>query len=365
MISFELTEEQSVVREAMHEFAEQVLRPAAREADEASTLPDDVLAQVQELGLVSTQLPEAHGGGGEARSPLTNAILLEELAWGDAAFTVAALAPAAVAFAIADQGTEAQQAELLPKFCGEKFHAAALALVEPGPLFDASRLRTVAEPKGEDGFVISGAKSFVPLGDRAEHFLVVARNNGGRDAFIVPRDAAGLTVSETEKNLGLKALPTASLELERVEVPASARLGGAEGCDVQRIVDRARVAKAAVLTGISRAVLDYCIPYAKERRAFDQAIAQKQAIAFRIADMQIEVESQRWLTWQAAADLEYDRNATRAAHFANAYGEDKSMWIADNGVQVLGGHGFIREHPVELWYRNARTLGVLEGLLSV
>lgn len=365
MISFELTEEQSVVREAMHEFAEQVLRPAAREADETSTLPDDVLAQVQELGLVSTQLPEAQGGGGEARSPLTNVILLEELAWGDAAFTVAALAPAPVAFAIADQGTEAQKAEWLPKFCGEKFHAAALALVEPVPLFDPNRLRTVAEPKGEDGFVLSGAKSFVPLGDRAEEFLVVARNNGGRDAFIVPRDAAGLTISENELNLGVKALPTASLELERVEVPASARLGGAEGCDVQRIIDRARVAKAAVLAGLSRAVLDYCIPYAKERRAFDQAIAQKQAIAFRISDMKIEVESQRWLAWKAAADVEYDRDATRASHHANAYAEEKSMWIADNGVQVLGGHGFIREHPVELWYRNARTLGVLEGLLSV
>jgi alkylation response protein AidB-like acyl-CoA dehydrogenase len=365
VISFELTEEQQVVREAMHEFAEQVMRPAAREADEASALPEDVLGQLHELGLVSTQLPEAHGGGGETRSPLTNALLLEELAWGDAALALAALAPAAFAFAVADQGTDAQRTEWLPRFCGEEFHAAAIALVEPSPLFDPDRLRTVAEPKGDDGFVLSGAKSCVPLGDRAEEFLVIARNNGGRDAFIVPRDAAGLSISEPEKNLGLKALPTATLEIERVEVPASARLGGAEGCDVQRILDRARVAKAAALTGLSRAVVDYCIPYAKDRRAFDQAIAQKQAIAFRISDMQIETESQRWLTWKAAADLEHGRDATRSAHHANSYAAEKAMWIADNGVQVLGGHGFIREHLVELWYRNARMLGVLEGTLSL
>lgn len=365
MISFEPNEEQGVVREAMHEFAEQALRPAARDADEASALPDDVTAQMHELGLVSTQLPEQFGGGGEDRSPLTNAILLEELAWGDAALAIAALAPAAFAFAVADHGTDAQQAEWLPRFCTDKPHAAALALVEPSPLFDPNRLRTVAEPKGDDGFVLSGAKSFVPLGDRAEEFLVIARNNGSRDAFIVPRNAAGLSISEPEKNLGLKALPTATLELERVEVPAEARLGGAEGCDVQRLIDRARVAKAAVLTGISKAVLDYCVPYAKERRAFDQAIAQKQSIAFRISDMQIETDCQRWLTWKAAADLENGRPATRSAHHANAYTAEKTMWISDNGVQVLGGHGFIREHLVELWYRNARTLGVLEGTLSV
>jgi alkylation response protein AidB-like acyl-CoA dehydrogenase len=223
----------------------------------------------------------------------------------------------------------------------------------------------VAEPKGANAFVLSGAKSFVPLGDRASHFLVVARNNGGRDAFIVPRDAEGLRVSEPEKNMGMKALPCATLELERVEVPASARLGGGGGCDVQRIVDHSRVALAALATGLSRAVLEYCVPYAKDRHAFGQAIAQKQAIAFRLADMHIETESQRWLTWRAASQLEQGCGATRAAHHARVYSGQQAMWIADNGVQVLGGHGFIREHPVELWYRHARTLTVLEGTVAV
>ena len=365
MISFKTSEEQDVVREAMHEFAERAVRPLAREADEASQVPDEFFARSWELGLVATQLPESVGGGGEARSPVTNALVLEELAWGDATLALAALAPAAFAFAVADQGSDEQKRAHLPAFCGDAFQAASLALVEPGALFDPALLRTRAEPKGESGFVLSGAKSFVPLADRASHFLVIARNNGGRGAFIVPREAEGLRISDPEKNLGLRALPTATLHLDRVEVPASARLGGAAGCDVQRIVDAGRTALAAVQVGLSRAVLDYAVPYARDRRAFGQAIGQKQAIAFRLADMHIETEAQRWLVWKAASQLEQGLCATRAAHHARVYAAQQSTWIADQGVQVLGGHGFIREHPVEMWYRNARTLGVLEGTLSV
>ncbi len=364
MISFQPTEEQEVAREAMREFAEAAMRPLARECDEASKLPEEFLAQSWELGLVSTQLPEETGGGGEERSPLTNAIVFEELGWGDAPLALAALAPAAFAFAVADQGSEAQKREYLPLFGGEGYHAAALAVTEPGPTFDAGAPDCVAEARGA-GFALSGAKCLVPMGDRASHFLVVARFGPGREAFIVPRDAAGLTIHAPEKHLGLRALPTATLELERVELPAQARLGGDAGCDVQRIVDHARVGLAAAMTGLSRAVLEYAVPYAKDREAFGQAIAQKQAIAFRLADMHIETDSMRWLTWKAASQLEAGRSATRAAHFARDYAAEHCMWIADNGVQVLGGHGFIREHPVEMWYRNARILSVLEGALSV
>jgi alkylation response protein AidB-like acyl-CoA dehydrogenase len=119
------------------------------------------------------------------------------------------------------------------------------------------------------------------------------------------------------------------------------------------------------MTGVSRAVLEYAVPYAKEREAFDQAIAQKQGIAFKLADMHIETEATRWLVWKAASKLEQGLDATRSAHFARDYASEQSMWIADEGVQVLGGHGFIRDHPVEMWFRNARTLGVLEGTVSI
>lgn len=364
MISFGPTEEQEMVRDAMRDFAEQAVRPIARDCDEASEIPADFLQSVWDLGLTSTQLPAAYGGGGEERSCVTNAMVLEELAFGDATLAAAAIAPSGFANAIADHGSEAQKKALLPLFCGEKFHAASLAVVEPGPVFDASRPRTVAEPK-DDTFVLSGAKTLVPLGDRASHFLVTARNGECLDAFVVPRDAEGLTISQPELNLGLKGLITVGLELERVEIPRDARLGEEAGADVRRILDCSRIALSALMLGVSRAVLDYCVPYAKDRVAFDEPIAKKQAIAFRLSDMHIEQEAMRLMVWKAASQLEKGQDVSRAAHLTRGYCAEKSLWVTDNGIQTLGGHGFIREHPVEMWFRNARTLGVLEGLIAV
>jgi alkylation response protein AidB-like acyl-CoA dehydrogenase len=370
VISFEPTEEQDVAREAMREFAAKSMRPRARECDEAEQLPDAFLQEAWELGLTATHLPEAVGGLG-ARSPVTNAIVLEELAFGDAALALAAAAPSLFALPVVDQGTEEQKQRWLPAFAGDAFPAATLALVEPSPVFDVTRLRTIAEPKG-DRFVLSGAKCFVPLGDRAERFLVVARNRSAAgeglaalDAFVVPRDAKGVRVGAREQHLGLRALPTAALELDRVEVPAADRLGGEAGINARRLLNQSRTALAAVMLGVARAVKEYAIPYAKDRVAFDQAIAQKQAIAFMLSDMAIETDATRWLVWKAASQLEQGLDATRAAHHARGYAAEQCMKIADHGVQVLGGHGFIREHPVEMWYRNARTLGVLEGLAAV
>ncbi len=364
MISFAPTEDQEVARETMRQFAAQVLRPAARECDEASAISDALLAQTWELGLIATQIPESYGGFGAARSPVTSALVLEELAHGDAALAVAAMAPSLFAYAVLDQGSEEQRQQYLPLFCGERYHAASLAWAEPTPSFDALQPRTKAVRKGK-GFVLSGTKCFVPMGDRAAHFLVTARNDDGLDAFLVPRDAPGLSVTAPEKNLGLRALPTARLQLDGVEVADSDRLGGAARADLRRLLNHGRVALGAILNGLSRAVLDYCVPYAKERVAFDEPIAQKQSIAFRLAEMHIENECTRWLVWKAAGQLERGLDATKSAQFAHSYAAEKAMWIADNGVQVLGGHGFIREHPVEMWYRNARTLGVLESAACV
>jgi len=364
VISFGMTEEQEMVRDAMREFAADAIRPIARECDEASAIPDEFLQTAWTLGLTSTQIPESHGGAGEARSLVTNAILLEELAFGDASLALAALAPSLFANAILDHGTDEQRQTLLPRFCGESFTTGSLAVSEPGALCDASRPRALAEMKG-DRFVLSGHKNLVALGDRASHFLCTARLGDDLAAFIVPRDAAGLRIGEPEKNMGLRAFTTTTLELERVEVDAEALLGGTAGADVQAILNASRTGLAAVMLGVSRAVLEYCVPYTKDRVAFDEPIAKKQAIAFRLADMQIEQQAMRMLVWQAASLLEHGEDATKAAWQARSYAAEKSMWIADNGVQVLGGHGFIREHPVEMWFRNARMLGVVDGLVTL
>jgi alkylation response protein AidB-like acyl-CoA dehydrogenase len=203
------------------------------------------------------------------------------------------------------------------------------------------------------------------MGDTASHFLVTARNGEDLEAFIVAKDAAGLTIGEREKNMGLRALPTVTIELERVEVGAGDRLGGENGADVAAIISNSRAALCAVQVGLARAVLEFCVPYTKERVAFDEPIAKKQSIAFRLADMHIEQHALRMLVWRAASLLEHGEDGTQAAWQARSYAAEKSMWIADNGVQVLGGHGFIREHPVEMWFRNARTLGVLDGTVAL
>jgi alkylation response protein AidB-like acyl-CoA dehydrogenase len=369
MISFGPTEEQSVARDAMREFATKAMRPIARDCDETASVPDAFLQSVWELGLTATQIPEAYGGAGELRSPVTNALVLEELAYGDVSLALAALTPSLFANAIVDLGSEAQKRAYLPLFSGARFHAASLALLEPSPAFDVLGTRTVAEPKG-DGFVLTGRKSFVPLGERASHFLVLARCGAGfgfdaLDAFILPRDARGLTLSPVEKNLGLRALATTGLVLDRVEVPASSRLGDERGIDARRLVSASRAAIAIALTGVARAVSEYCIPYAKERVAFGEPIAKKQAIAFALAEMRIETDAMRHLAWKAASQLEHGLDATKSAQLARDYAAEECMKIADNGVQVLGGHGYIREHPVEMWYRNARTLGVLEGTVTL
>jgi alkylation response protein AidB-like acyl-CoA dehydrogenase len=371
MISFGLTEEQELVRSTLRDFAAEVLRPAAREADESSRLPEGLLDQAWELGLTSTQLPAAVGGGDEPRSPVTNALVLEELGAGDAALGLALTQPSLFAFALADLGTPEQKKRWLPLFTGSRFPAASVAWIEPSPVFDVLALQTQAEPK-HGSFVLTGRKRCVVLGDRAEHFLVIAKNAqsaetgfGALDAFVVPRAAKGLTVTETEKNLGLKAVPTAGLVLDRVEVAAADRLGGEDGIDARRLLALSRTGGAALLLGLARGVMEFTIPYAKDRVAFDEAIAQKQAIAFMLSDMQVETDALRWLVWKAASFLEQGRDATRESVLAWSTAAEQAMKIADNGVQVLGGHGFIREHPVEMWYRHARTLSVLEGVAGI
>ncbi len=370
MISFGPTEEQELVRDTLREFATSEFREAARACDEAGEVPNELLDKAWELGLVSGAIPTEYGGDGTARSPVTNAIILEELGYGCVAFAVAALTPGLFVQPLIDFGTEEQKQEYLPLFTTSKYHAASLALHEPSFAFDVTNLKTVAEVKG-DGYELSGRKRLVPMGDRASHFLVVARG-GSREglddleAFIVPRDAAGLRIGpELEKTMGLRSLPLAQLELDRVAVSEAARLGGADGIDGRRLVNSCRLGSAALALGLSRAVMEFAIPYAKQRVAFGKPIAKKQTIAFMLAEMEIELNSMRWLVWKAASQLEQGLDATRATTLAQTYVNRETMKIADNGVQIFGGHGYIRDYPVEMWYRNARTLTVLDGLYAL
>lgn len=242
--------------------------------------------------------------------------------------------------------------------------------------FDLSVLGTTATPTG-DGFTVSGSKAFVPLADACDELLVYARRadrppastplDGYRavDAFLVDRSLAGVTVGPPEKNMGIKALRSHEITLEQVRVGAEARLGGADGIDFAQLMDRSRVALAALAVGLARGAYDYAREYAKERKAFGVAIAQKQAIAFMLAEMAIEIDASRLLLWQAAWKLDRGEPAMRECYLAKNYAANMALKVADNAVQVLGGHGYIRDHPVELWLRNARGFAAFEGLAIV
>jgi alkylation response protein AidB-like acyl-CoA dehydrogenase len=359
LITFDLSEEQELARRAMRGFAEGELRPIAQKLDRDSTIPVATLDVLWSTGLAQMQGAEDKG-----RCSILNAIVLEELAAGDATLALALAAPVAFAQAIMDHGSSVQRDTLLPLFHGNAFHAAAIALLEPHFGANVSELNTTAIREG-DGWRIEGRKTLVPLAAASSHFLVIAQAEGRRVGFIVDRSAPGMCVEAPVPTVGLRALEMSDVYLDRVLVPASARLGGDAGADIQRIIDSSRAGLAAVMTGLSRGVMEYVIPYAKERVVHGSALARKQSVAFRIADMYINVAATRLMAWRAAFDLGSGRNATRSAQLAYTYAAQQSMLIADEGLQIFGGHGFVREHPIEMWYRNARAVSMLEGVAGV
>ena len=376
MISFELSEDQKLLQETVAAFAIEQIRPLARDADERGEAPESVVARAWKLGLVAGAIPESYGGFGDARSALTGAIVLEELGYGDLSIALHVLAPRLLVYPLLEHGTEDQKKRFLPAFTQAEFRAATAAVVEPSLHFDLSALTTTAIAE-KNGFVLRGRKAFVPLADGSETVLVYARHadrprsenpaEGYRavGAFLVERGAPGLEIGPPEKNMGIKALRSHELTLSDVRVGAECRLGGDRGIDFARLMNCSRVALGALAVGVARAAFDYARDYAKERRAFGVAIAQKQAIAFMLAEMAIEIDATRLLVWKAAWKLDRGEDATREAYLAKHYAANMALKVTDNAVQVLGGHGYIRDHLVELWLRNARGFASFEGMAIV
>jgi acyl-CoA dehydrogenase len=350
-------------------FAVEQIRPAARIADESGLIPSELLAKAWELGLVRGCLPENVGGYGDPRVAVTGAIIAEELAYGDLSFALHALAPRLLAFPLVEMGTDAQRTRYLPPLAADSFVAATAALMEPAFDFDPADMSTMVQHRSDE-YVINGAKCYVPLAMDSEVILTYAASRpdggfGGVEGFLVPRDSPGLKISAREKNMGLKGLATFELTFDQCPVPNENRLGGEHGINFARLLSQSRVAMAAMAVGVARAAFDYSRDYAKERKAFGAPIASKQAIAFMLAEMSIEVDAMRLLAWEAASWLDKGDDAIKQSYQARNYAAAASLMVADNAVQILGGHGYIREHPVEMWLRNARAFGVVDGLAIV
>lgn len=364
MYSFEPTDEQRMLVDAISRYASADLRAQAHDADEESQLPPELVEKGWELGLLQASIPEDYGGFGE-RSAVTNVLALEELAWGDLAGALGVLTPGLFATPIMLAGSEAQKQHYLPAIAEAEWKPYTAAMIEPFFDFDPNEMHTTAKEDGNE-YVLNGEKAYVPYAADAEGLIVYANLDGKTQGFIVSRDAAGLEIVEREKLMGIRAYPLYKLRLENVRIQADDRLGGAAGHDFAPILAASWVGMAALAVGLSRAALEYAVDYAKERDVFGVKVAQKQAIAFMLAEMATEIAAIRLLTWEAAWMLDANKDdAAKQAYLAFTGASDMVMMVTDRAVQVLGGHGYIREHPVEMWMRNGRGIATMTGLAMV
>jgi len=358
-------DEQKMIVETLEDFAEEILRPAAADADAAATYPSDLIARAAELGITAVNIPEDFDGIAAHRSSVTNVLVAEALAYGDMGLALPILAPGGVASALTHWGSADQQATYLKEFAGENVPQACVAIAEPQPLFDPTRLKTTAV-RTPSGYRLDGVKSLVPAAADAELFIVGAQLNGKPALFIVESSAKGLTV-KADPSMGIRGAALGRVELSGVSVPLNARLGEDEATDdnYSEAIALSRLGWAALAVGTSHAVLDYVIPYVKEREAFGEPIARRQAVAFMCANIAIELDGLRLITWRGAARAEQGLPFSREAALAKRLGADKGMQIGLDGVQLLGGHGYTKEHPVERWYRDLRAIGVAEGVVVI
>ena len=356
------TEDQQMMVDVITEFATEVLRPATESAEAANDTSKEVLSQTSEFGLSLINIPESLGGLSAERSAVTGVLVAEALAYGDMGQAVACLAPGAVSTAISLWGTDEQQQTYLEAFTGDDVPHAALVVAEPRVLFDPLELQTTAK-RTADGFVLDGLKSGVVRGTEAELFVVTADLEGtGPSMFLVEAGSAGLSVAE-DPSMGLRAAGLSRLKLENVSVPANALLGTTE--DHREMIRLSRLAWAGLALGAAKATFEYVKDYVKTREAFGEPIAYRQAVAFTVADMAIELEGMRLVTLKAASRADRGSDFAREAALARKLTAEYGMKIGTDGVQMLGGHGFVKEHPVERWYRDLRAIGVMEGAVLV
>lgn len=363
LFDLNLTDDQQMIVDSLRRLAEDQIRPVAAQADESASVPEALHKIVQEIGLNLYAIPEDFGGVAEVQSPLTSVLIAEALAWGDMGIAQAMLSTFSVAQILVQWGDGRQQARYLPDLCQAEPAFAAIAIDEPRPLFSPDQLHTRAR-RTAHGYVLNGLKSAVPLAASADLFVVAAQlENEGPRLFLIERSTPGLAW-RPEPAMGLRPASLGQLALNDVALAPEDLIGGSDTFDYPVFLDRAALMRCALAIGGAQAALDYVIPYCNQREAFGEPISHRQSVAFIIADMAIELESMRLLTWRAASradqGLDFHEQTAQARLICN----EKAMEIGTQAVQLLGGHGFIKEHPVERWYRDLRSTATLFGGLQ-
>ena len=364
MYGFEPSDEQKMLIDAIQRYTSNDLRPAAHDADEEGYFPENLGEKGWELGILQASLPEEYGGFGEY-SAVTGVLAAEELAWGDLAGTFAVLTPGLYTMPIFLGGSEQQKERFLPPVIEAEWKPYSAAIIEPRFDFDPTELKTNAAKSGDE-YILTGEKIFVPFADRAEAFVIYAQLEGITQGFVVPGKTEGLEIGDRQALMGVNALPLYKMNLEKVRVPAENKIGTESSFDFESIVASFRIATASLGVGLARAAFEYSRDYAKDREVFGVKVAQKQSIAFMLAEMATEIEAIRLLTWEAAWMIDEGKEeANKYAYLAQTGAMDMAMMVTDRAVQILGGHGYIREHPVEMWMRCGRGIASFTGLAMV
>jgi acyl-CoA dehydrogenase len=362
MLSFELTEDQRLLQETVREFAAKELRPKLREWERARDVPDAARRAFHELGLALVDVPEAAGGMGLGL--LTAVVAHEELAYGDPGAAVALWNPGTFTTALGELGTAEQQKRWIAPFGASDGwkRRGAVAWSERGKGLPEAGFATTAKKDG-DGWILDGEKTHVLHGDVADVFVVFAQIDAaagwkGIGAFVVEKGAAGLTTGAREEWVGLETAHASGLKLAGVRVGADAQLGADETA-VRKMWARIGLASAARQVGLARASYDYALAYTQDRIAFGKPVAHFQAVSFNLAEMAMDVDCARWMVWRAAVELDGGKKSALVSAAQACVQASKLAWrVADDGVQLLGGAGFVQDNPSEKWMRDAKALAL-------
>jgi hypothetical protein len=368
-LDFSLSEEQQLLKTTVREFAEAEIRPHSREWDERQEFPRELFGKLGELGLMGVVWPAEYGGSG--MSTLDYALVIEELARVDAGVALSVAAHNSLCSGhIFLAGSEAQKRKYLTKLATGAW-IGAWGLTENSAGSDAGGTKTVAV-RGDGGWVLNGSKTFITNGRVADVAVVMAvtdRSKGkkGISAFVVERGARGFRPGKKEDKLGVRCSDTSELVLEDCRIPGEGLLGqeGMGFVDTLRILDRGRIGIAAFSLGIAQAALEASMDYAMDRKQFGHAIADFQAVQFKIADMAVKVDAARLLTWRAASLRDTGKEHTAQSSMAKLYASEAAVEVALEAVQIHGGYGYVKEYPVERYLRDSKLGTIGEGTSEV
>ncbi len=365
MIDFSLTDEQKFIRKLARDFARKEMAPRAEHYDEAAEFPWEVIKKAHAAGLLNTIIPEELGGVGAGS--LDECLVAEELFAGDAGMGSSMMANNLGLTPILAAGTDEQKQRFFTPFLEEPIMA-AFCLTESNAGSDVANLHTLWRRDGDE-YVINGSKMFITNGGVASLYTVFAtaepgqRNYRAFSAFVVPRDAPGVSAGKKENKMGHRCSDTSEVIFDEVRVPADHLLGQeGKGFKVaMKTLDKSRAGIGASAVGIARAAMEAAVEYAKERQTFGKPLAAHQAIQFMLADMAIKIETARLITWKAAWLADQGLPNGYESSISKCYATDMAMQVTTDAVQVFGGYGYSKEYPVERYMRDAKLMQIYEG----